>query len=188
MRAYASGSRLKQVLPRMSTPLPEDPLDDLITQFRAAVKHFLDKEPVNVEPPKLPRTKNPLADLVQGWEPIKRHFGRIHEAMVGAEPEARKRLQKIVDLGSEVVKLTDDPNIVGPVDALVRMAADEQTDIGSLVTRLGQATSVPTVLALFAEGFGVGPRTAARRNEISVALDSLTAYYLMQMPSQDPPA
>lgn len=106
--------------------------------------------------------------------------------MVGAEPEARAQLQKIVALGSEIVTLTDDPNIVGPIDALVRMASAEQTDIGSMVSRLGHATSVPGFLALLAEGAGLAPRNEARRSAITAALDSLTAYYLLNMPPRDP--
>jgi hypothetical protein len=175
-----------KVVTDMSAPRPKDPLDELITQFRAAVEHFLAKEEIRVEPPTLPSTQNPLVDIVRNWERIKRHFGRVHEAMVGAEPEARERLQKIVNLGSDALTLTDDPYIVGPVDALVRMAADEQTDIGSMVTRLGQTTSVPGFLALLAAAAGFAPRNEARRKAISAALDSLTAYYLLNMPPRDP--
>ncbi|MDQ2636338.1 MAG: hypothetical protein M3Y83_05610 [Actinomycetota bacterium] len=170
----------------MSNPLPEDPLDDLITRFVAAVNHYLDKEQLSVDPPVLSTTQNPLADIVRSWLRIKHYFGRAHEAVVNAEPEARERLQNIGTLGSEILMLTDDPHIVGPVTDLVRLASDEQSDITSLVSRMGRATSVWTFLTFVAEASGLVPRNDARRKAISTELDSLTAYYLVQMPPREP--
>lgn len=168
----------------MSAPLPKDPLDEPIARFVAAVKHFLDKEKVEVESPKQVRIQNVL-DVMLVWEELKRHLGRVHQALVGAEPEAKERLQTIVSLGSVVIGLTDDPHIVGPVEDLVRMASEEQAEIGNFIERLGKATSLPAVLQLLSEATGFGSRGVARRNEIATTLDALTAYYLLQMPPRD---
>lgn len=169
----------------MSAPIPKDPLDDLITLFVAAVNHFLDREVFKVDPPERPRVQN-LPDLMRVWEEFKRHISRMHQVWVGAEPKVKERLQKIVLLGSEVIAQSDDPYIVGPVDDLVRMASEEQAEIGNVIERLGQATSFPTVLQLIPELGGFGSRTAERRNSISAVLDSLTAYYVLQLPPRDP--
>lgn len=166
----------------MSAPLPKDRLDEPVAQFVAAVKHFLDKEKVEVEPPIQVRTQNPIENLVRNWEEIKRHIRRVHQALVGAEPEGKGRLQAIVSRGSVVIGLTDDPYIVGPVEGLVRMATEEQAEIGNFIERLGRATSLATVLQLFAEAAGFGSRTADRRQAISTALNDLTAYYLLMPP------
>jgi hypothetical protein len=170
----------------MSAPLPKEPLDEPIMRFVTAVKEFLAIKPADVDPPtQTAKTQNPLDDLKRSWEEGKRHLRRCHEALVGAEPEVDERLQRIVSVGSEVISLTDDPHIVGPVESLVRLASEERVDVGNIISRFGQATSVLTVLTLLAESLGFRTRSATRGKEIATTLDALTAYYLLEMPPRD---
>lgn len=175
----------------MSTPLPKDPLDDPITRFVAAVNAFLEFKAADLpgplpEPPTKPQNLiEAIANLKQTWEEAKRHLRKIHVALVGAEPDVDERLQSIISVGAEVVALSDDRHIIGPVEDVVRMATEHRADIKSAVTRLGEATSLPTVLAVFKDLAGFGERGTARKKKIATALDSLTAYYLLQMPPED---
>ena len=170
----------------MSAPLPKDPLDEPITRFVTVVNEFLAVKAADIDPPE-PQTKtqNPIEDIKRSWEELKRQLRKCHEVLVGAEPEVDERLQTIVSVGSEVIALTDDTHIVGPVENLVRMATEQRVDIKNAATRLGEATSVLTVLAVFADLAGIGKRAATRKEEIATALDDLTAYYLLQMPPGD---
>ncbi len=173
----------------MPTPQPVDPLDHLITRFVNAVNAFLfialNEE---IESPEAPApTGNPFADLQRGWEDSKRRLGRLHEVLVGAEPEVDERLQAIIETGSDVIEMTDDPLIVGPVEELVRLAEEHRVDIGNIITRLGNAkSSFLKMLALCGELIGHSPQVSARLQEIRTQLDALTAYYIMGLPPHDP--
>lgn len=168
----------------MSAPLPKDPLDEPIARFVTAVNEFLAMK-ADVDPPPKHRTGNPLEDLQQNWAEFKRHLGRCHEALVGAQPEVAERLEAIVSVGCEIKALTDDPNIVTPVNDLVRMATEERAEIGNIIPRIGNATSFPTVMALIGELLGLGSRSVTRRQEIARRLNDLTAYFLMRTPPRD---
>lgn len=174
----------------MPVPQPVDPLDDLITRFVASVNEFLFMAlEADVEPPaEIASTGNPFVDISRGWEELKRLFGRIHEVLVGAEPEVDERLQAIIETGSDVTGMTEDPYIVGPVEDVVRLAEEHRVDIGNIIARLGNAKSLPAVIALFAELAGFKPRVAARLQEIRTQLEALTAYYILGMPPQGPAA
>lgn len=170
----------------MSAPLPKDPLDDLIAEFVTAVNEFLAFKAADVDPPMPPtKTQNPIEDIKRSWEELKRQLRKCHEVLVGAEPEVDERLQKIVSVGSEVIALTDDRHIVCPIEDLVRMATEQRVDIKNAAKRLGDATSILTVLALLGELAGFGQRAVSRKKEIATTLDALTAYYLLQMPPRD---
>jgi hypothetical protein len=168
----------------MSAPLPIDPLDEPITEFVTAVNGFLAMK-ADVDPPLKHNTGNPVQDLQQNWEEIKRHIRRCHEALVGVQPEVAQRLDAIVLVGSEINALTDDPNIVNPVNAVVMRATDERAEVGNIIPRMANATSFPTVMSLLGELLGLGTRTITRRKEIASSLDALTAYYLLRMPPRD---
>lgn len=174
----------------MPAPQPFDPLDDLITRFVASVNEFLFMAlEADVEPPaEVARSGNPFVDIPRGWEELKRLLGRIHEVLVGAEPEVDERLQAIIEAGSDVVGMTEDPYIVGPVEEVVRLAEEHRVDIGNIVVRLGNAQSLPTVIALLGELSGFRPRVAGRLQEIRTQLEALTAYYILGMPPQGPAA
>src|SRR5260370_24673973 len=102
----------------MSAPLPKDPLDDPIARFRAAVEEFLAMK-ADLDPPTKHNTGNPLQDLMQNWDEFKRHIQRSREALIGRQPEIAQRLESIISVGCEIKTLTDDPNIVNPVNAVV---------------------------------------------------------------------
>ncbi|BBZ12617.1 hypothetical protein BST20_19170 [Mycobacterium branderi] len=70
-------------------------------------------------------------------------------------------------------------------DGSLNHRAEQRADIGNLITRLGNATSLPTVLALVVDLLGFGSRAVTRRQEIASKSDALTAYYLMQLPPRD---
>lgn len=167
----------------MSAPLPDDPLDDLITQFVASVNRFLDREDFKVDPPAPPRN---ILDLLRIGETIKRQVGKMHQVWSGAEPEVKERLQSVISLGSAVIDLTDDRFIVGPVEALVRMASEEQVAIGSMIERMGGVSSFGDGMQLILELTGFTMQNDERRKAISAELDSLTAYYVLQLPPRDP--
>lgn len=173
----------------MPAPLPADPLDGLITYFVNAVNDFLyialDEE---IEPPEEPApTGNPFADIQRGWGESKRRLGKFHEVLVGAEPVVDERLQAIIETGSDVVEMTEDPFIVGPVEELVRLAEEHRVTLGSIITRIGIAkSSFLKVLALWGELVGITPQVTARLQEMLIQRDALTSYYLMQMPPKDP--
>lgn len=173
-----------------AVPNPSHPLDDALTRFVAAVNDFLTINPhAEIEPPaQLTRSGNAFLDIQQGWEELKRQLGRIHHVLVGAEPEVDERLQAIVMTGAEVIELTDDPFIIRPVEEIIRLVGEHRGDIGSIVTRFGNATSFWNVLALAGELFGLSPQMSARVQEIRAQLDRLTAYYILQMPPQEPGA
>lgn len=89
----------------------------------------------------------------------------------------------MISLGSEVIKLAPDNRyIVGPVNDVVRLASEEQTQIGSITERAGETA----FLLMFPQMIAFAKRQDARRKAISAARESLTAYYLMQMPTRDP--
>ena len=168
----------------MSAPLPKNPLDDPIARFVTAVNEFLAMK-ADVDPPPKHRTGNPWDDLQRNWEEFKRHIRRCHEALVGAQPEVAQRLENIISVGCEIKALTDDPNIVNPVDGVVMRATDERAEIGNIIPRMANATSFPTVMSLIGELLGLGTRTVTRRKEIATKLNDLTAYFLMRTPPRD---
>ncbi|WP_163731725.1 hypothetical protein [Mycobacterium gallinarum] len=169
----------------MPAPNPQDPLDDPISRFVAAVNEFLAIK-ADVDPlPRQPRTQNPIDDLMRNWEEFKRHLRRCYEAMVGAQPEVAQRLEQIISVGNEIKALTDDPNIVSPVDGVVMRAIDERAEIGNFIPRLANATSFPTVMSMIGELAGVGKRTVTRRKEIAAKLNDLTAYFLLRPPPRE---
>lgn len=173
----------------MPAPLPADPLDDLITYFVNAVNDFLYAAlDEGIEPPENPApTGNLLADLQRGWDESKKRLGKFHEVLVGAEPAVDERLQAIIETGSDVVAMTEDAFIVGPVEELVRLAAEHRVDIGNLIARLGNAkSSFLKMLVLWGELVGITPQVSARLQEMLIQRDALTSYYLMQMPPKDP--
>jgi hypothetical protein len=88
-------------------------------------------------------------------------------------------------VGREIKALTDDPNIVNPVNGVVTRATDERSEVGSIIPRIGNATSFPTVMSLIAELLGFGTRSATRRKEIADLLNDLTAYFLMKPPPRE---
>jgi hypothetical protein len=169
----------------MSIPLPKDPLDDPIARFVTAVNEFLAIKATGVDPPQQIKTGNFMHDLTQNWEEFKRHLGRCHTALVGAQPEVAQRLEAIISVGREIKALTDDPNIVNPVNGVVTRATDERAEVGSIIPRIGNATSFPTVMSLIAELLGFGTRSATRRKEIADLLNDLTAYFLMKPPPRE---
>lgn len=169
----------------MPAPQPKDPLDDPIARFVTAVNDFLVIRADVGPPPTRSRTQNPIDDLMRNWEALKAHLRKCHAALVGAEPEVDERLQRIVSVGNEILDLTDDVLITTPVQDLVRMASEERNEIRNVIARLGDATSVPTVLALVGELVGVSSRTKERHLQIARTLDALTAYFLIRMPPQD---
>lgn len=155
-------------------------------RFVTAVNEFLTYKVADLDPPPPPaKTQNPIEDIKRTWEEGKRHLRRCHTVMVGAEPEVDERLQRIISLGAEVVALTDDPHIVNPVETLVRLATELRADIGNIIARLGQATSIWTFLTLLGELVGFRTRAVERTENIAATRDSLTAYYLLQMPPND---
>ncbi|OSC26725.1 hypothetical protein B8W69_16115 [Mycobacterium vulneris] len=168
----------------MPAPQPKDPLDDPIARFVTAVNEFIAMKR-DVDPPSKHNTGNPIQDLMQNWQEFKRHIQRCREALVGAQPEVAQRLEQIISVGREIKALTDDPNIVNPVDAVVIRATDERAEIGNIIPRMANATSFATVMSLIGELFGLGTRTVTRRKEIAKALDDLTAYFLLRMPPRD---
>ena len=168
----------------MSAPLPKDPLDDPITRFVTAVNEFLAMK-ADVDPPPKHNTGNPIDDLMRNWEEFKRHLQRCREALLGAEPEVAQRLESIISVGNEIKALTDDPNITAPVDSVVMRAIDERADIGNIITRLANATSLPTVLSMIVDLAGFGKSSLTRRREIVVMLNNLTAYFLLRPPPRD---
>lgn len=139
----------------------------------------------DVDPPPKHNTGNPIQDLMQNWEELKRHIQRCREVLVGAQPEVAQRLEQIISVGCEIKQLTDDPNIVNPVDAVVIRATDERAEIGNIIPRMASATSVATVMSLFGDLLGLGSRTVTRRKEIAKALNDLTAYFLLRPPPRD---
>jgi hypothetical protein len=170
--------------PTMSAPLSNShPLDDPIARFDIAVNEFLSMRR-NVDPPPKHDTGNPLQDLMQNWEEAKRHIQRCREALVGAQPEVTDRLEAIISVGNEIKALTDDPNIVKPVDGVVIRATDERAEIGNIIPSMARATSIPTVMSLLGELLGLGTRSVARRREILKLLTDLRAYFLLQPPPQ----
>jgi hypothetical protein len=166
-------------------PQRKDPLDEPIARFVAAVNEFLAMK-ADVDPlPTQPRIDNPLQDLMRNWEEFKRHLGRCHTALVGAQPEVAQRLEKIISVGNEIKSLTDDPNIVNPVNGVVMRAMDERAEMGNIIPRIANATSIPTVMSLIGELLGLGTRTITRRKEIAGMLNDLTAYFLMRPPARE---
>jgi hypothetical protein len=168
----------------VATPQPKDPLDDPIARFVTAVNEFLALKR-DVDPPPKHSTGNALQDLMQNWEEFKRHIRRCHEALVGAQPEVAERLEAIVSVGCEIKALTDDPNIVNPVDGVVIRAMDERAEIGNIIPSMANATSFPAVMSLIGELLGLGTRTINRRKEIANMLNDLTAYFLLRPPPRD---
>ncbi|MEZ0362327.1 hypothetical protein ACAG26_01290 [Mycobacterium sp. pUA109] len=168
----------------MNAPLPKDPLDDPISRFVTAVNEFLALN-ADVDPAPKHNTGNPLQDLMQNWEELKRHIQRAREALIGTQDERRERLETIVSVGTEIKALTDDPYIVNPVDGVVTRATDERAEFGNIIPSMAKATSIPTVLSLLGELLGFGTRTITRRKEIADLLNDLTAYFLLRPPPRD---
>jgi len=75
-------------------------------------------------------------------EEFKRHLGRCHTHSSGPA-EVAQRLEAIISVGCEIKALTHDPNIVNPVNGVVTRATDERAEVGSIIPRIGNATSFP---------------------------------------------
>lgn len=163
----------------MPNPQPKDPLDDLVANFVNATNQFLALN-ADVNPSPKHDTGNPLQDLMQNWDEFKKHIQRSREALVGAQPERRGRLEAIVSIGSKIKSHTDDEFIVNPVDGVVTRATDELAEFGNIIPLMAKATSISTVVSLIGELLGFGTRTIARRKEIADLLNDLQAYYLMR--------
>lgn len=166
----------------MSAPLPKDPLDDPIARFVTAVNEFLTIKSVEVDPPQQIKTGNFMHDLTQNWEEFKRHLGRCHTALVGAQPEVAQRLEAIISVGNEIKSLTDEVDIVNPVNGVVTRVTDERAEIGSIIPRIGDATSFSTIMSLIGELLGFGNRSVERRKEITKLLNDLTVFFLLRPP------
>jgi hypothetical protein len=163
----------------MAIPLPKDPLDDLVARFVSATNEFLALN-ADVDPAPRHDTGNPLLDLMHNWDEFKRHIQRSREALIGAEPERRARLDVIVDVGCEIKALTEDYHITNPVDGVVMRATDERAEFGNIIPVMAKATSFSAVMSLIGELLGFGTRTIARRKEIADLLNDLQAYYLLR--------
>ncbi|BBY34711.1 hypothetical protein BST33_15490 [Mycolicibacter minnesotensis] len=158
---------------------PTKPLDGLITQFRSTVNSFLDREDFAVEPP-VPTRRIPVLQV------FKRQFSKAHLVWSNAEPRLRRQLQEISALGSAIVEIADDQFIVGPVREVMQRASEEQTDLSRITDQMGQADSNGATVLLIFKRTGFEMRTELRRKAITAALDSLTAYYVLQMPPREP--
>ncbi|BBX06404.1 hypothetical protein [Mycolicibacterium aichiense] len=152
-----------------------DPLDDLIPRFIAEAVEFLAMK-ADVDPPPKIDTGNPVLDFMQNWEEVKRHIHRCGQALAGRQPEVAQRLDNIISLGNAIKKLTDDPNILNPVDGVVMRMIDERAEYGKIIPQMANATSISTVISLIGELLGFGNRTIARRKEIAEMLEAMRMY------------
>ncbi|SLI70560.1 Uncharacterised protein [Mycobacteroides abscessus subsp. abscessus] len=169
----------------MPTPQPIDPLYEPLTRFVNALGQFLTLNGLDVDFPQPPEEKsgNPLIDMGQIWETLKKGLAKSHQALVGVEPKVDENLQQIVAVGSEVVSMTSDPNIISPVQQLVQLAKDERADIGNLVVQLSEATSLIPILSLIGNLTGIRTQIHERRQKFIALLAALISYYGLNLPS-----
>lgn len=168
----------------MPTPQPIDPLFDPLTQFVNAVGRFLKLNGLNVEFPQVPQESgNPLIDIGQLWETLKTGLAKAHHALVGVEPKVDENLQQILAVGSEVISMTSDPNIVSPVQQLMQLAKDERADLNNLILQLSEATALIPVLSFIGEVTGMRDKIHERRRKFISLLGTLIAYYGLDLPS-----
>lgn len=169
----------------MPNPRPIDPdlLDHAFNKFVTAVKDYVSMEEVKVDPPdKRPKTGNPFDDIQKAWEDFKQWLARFHKVLVGTEREIDEHLKNIASSGAEVLELTDDQYITDDVKDLIRMASEERTDIGSIISRIGAAKDIPTVFSMFGELMGLAPGIADRRKKMGATMGSLVTYYHLRVP------
>lgn len=159
----------------MTAPLPKDPLDDAIAAFVQAVDEFLSTNldfdtPAPVQP----------GDLKRMWEDIKQGLRKLHVALVGVKPEVAERLEVVMAKGAVVLDLTDDPQIIGPVNELMALMAEVRTVVTKLESLVGKAASVLGFLALILEVVGLKSGLAPLSVRIVTARDNLIAYNLLR--------
>lgn len=162
----------------MNARFSPDPLEDAILRFITAIDEFrcIQPDEVSDPPPRLTQTGNPFADIQRWWEDVKKHLHKAYEVIVGAEPEVAEKLDTIISVGTEVKALTDDPNVLDPVDDAVVAAMGERIEIGDILQRLGAANSLQTVGDLISELIGGKSRSNTRWQEIARAVDQLVTY------------
>lgn len=187
MWAFVSGSWLEVGSTVMNAPLPKDPLDEPIAEFVQATDRFLSMNlDFDSPPPIKPAGPNPTwADIQRVWEDAKRALRKAHASFVGVQPEVTERLEVVTAKGAVVLELTDDPNIVGPVNDLMGLMEEVRTVITKLESTLGKAESVLGFVTLILEVAGLKTRLVPLSARIRVARDSLIAYNIMRQPPRD---
>lgn len=161
--------------------MPVDPLDALITDFMAALGDRLTiNQTLKEGRSHIPK---PQRGVVGDY---KRYLNESFVVYARLEPEVMAVYDRIDTHGSAILEHTEDANIVGPVENLLKIATGERDDMRKLMSRIRSASTAPRGgWDLFATMLDVGLKGLPRQQQIDSATTDLTAYYIMQMPPAD---
>lgn len=157
--------------------MANEALDIAVTEFVAAVEgrnrlsKVLKKERRSVVQP-----------VTRDRDAVKQYTTALASAYEKVRPELEVSYTHIASSGAAVVELTDNPNIVNPVQALMDTATAERAESNKMQTRLQRLADggagrlvvlwnlLPTLL-----------RALPREQQIQKNLTDLTSYYLLEM-------
>lgn len=102
---------------------------------------------------------------------------RVANELRSATEETLANMYYRIDLhSSAILKLTNDPEILGPVQTVARLLQTEISDARDLISELEGLTSAGDLVMLIMKMIGAGTRALPRQGELDAAMAKLERY------------